>query len=280
MMKRAVTAISMAVWMALFAIPTGVTGQNSRPLSSSETTSSGIGLIVLDPSGAAVPKARVIIADAQKEEIANGLTDRWGKFSVSQVPPGAYKLTVRFTGFRTHSSTLLVQEHAVAELSVTLPIEPTPDIVRHGDLVLALVVKDESGAVIPKAEITVTQKETGSRFDGKTNDAGTYRISDLAPGDYVVAAKAVGFIPVNAETHLADRDAQPTAITLSVTPTTSDSGGWIEEKLEASTSTSTLGSELLSEPAIPPVQATPPPHLKRHNHFKSFFTTLGAKLGF
>ena len=101
-------------------------GQKSQPPSPPHVTSSGIDLIVLDPSGTAIPKARVIIADPQNEEMANGLTDRWGKFSASQVPPGAYNVTIRLVGFQAHSSTLLVQEHAVAELNVTLPFEPAP----------------------------------------------------------------------------------------------------------------------------------------------------------
>jgi len=216
-MKYPLRAISNVALAALLATPICARAQKSQPSSApSRRTASGIDLLALDPSGSAIPKARVIITDAGGEDIANGLTDKHGKFSVSQVPPGAYKLTIRLVGFQTYTKTLLVQEHIITELSATLPVDPIPDPVRHGELTLTVVVKDENDAVIPNASISVTQEETGAKFDGKTNQVGTYHASALAPGSYTVMVKAPGFKTFKAITALAEQEAVEITVTLKV----------------------------------------------------------------
>lgn len=109
-MRWSIQAIVNAALGALLTIPICAAAQKSQPSASqSPVTASGIDLLVLDPSGSAIPKAKVIITDGAGLEIANSLTDRSGKFSVSQVPPGAYKLTVRLNGFQTYAERLLVR---------------------------------------------------------------------------------------------------------------------------------------------------------------------------
>jgi hypothetical protein len=55
------------------------------------------------------------------------------------------------------------------------------------------VVSDPSGAVIPKAEVTITNEQNGSKRAVTTNDAGVYNTVNLDPGTYTVSAKAAGF---------------------------------------------------------------------------------------
>jgi hypothetical protein len=222
-MKCAIRAIVNVALGALLAIPMCAAAQQSQsPAAKSQRTASGIDLLVLDPSGSAIPKARVIITDGRGNEIANSLTDRSGRFSVSQVPPGPYKLTVRLNGFQAYSKTHLVKEHIVTELNVTLPVDPIPDPVHHGELTLALVVKDETGAVIPNASVLVTQEETGAKFDRKTNQVGTYQASGLASGNYTVIVKALGFKTFKASTALAAQETIEITVTLKVSPTDVD----------------------------------------------------------
>jgi hypothetical protein len=116
-----------------------------------------------------------------------------GMFVVSQFPPGPYRLTISLPGFQTHANTLFVQEHSVANVPVTLAVQPIPDAVRHGESSLNLVLKDESAAVIPTVHISVTQVATGAEFDGETNQAGTFQAGGLASGDYAVTVKVTGF---------------------------------------------------------------------------------------
>jgi hypothetical protein len=52
---------------------------------------------------------------------------------------------------------------------------------------------DPSGAVVPGAEITITNKDTGQALDLTTSSAGTYNSGALVPGNYSVRGEATGF---------------------------------------------------------------------------------------
>ncbi len=61
-------------------------------------------------------------------------------------------------------------------------------------------IMDKSQAVIGnKAEITITNKETGATRTAKTNDAGEYRFEALSAGIYTVKATAAGFSTAEAK---------------------------------------------------------------------------------
>ena len=57
-------------------------------------------------------------------------------------------------------------------------------------------VKDPSGAILPNAEITVTNLDTGLALNTKSNDSGVFVISPLKIGNYSVSAKVEGFAPL------------------------------------------------------------------------------------
>jgi hypothetical protein len=54
-------------------------------------------------------------------------------------------------------------------------------------------VTDPSGAVVPGASVTVSQKSTGLLLHGQTNDDGTYTFPQLQPGPYGVVVDKPGF---------------------------------------------------------------------------------------
>ncbi len=54
-------------------------------------------------------------------------------------------------------------------------------------------VKDASGAVVPKASITITNTATGVSLKSETNDNGSYTIPSLKPGPYSVTVEKGGF---------------------------------------------------------------------------------------
>jgi hypothetical protein len=54
-------------------------------------------------------------------------------------------------------------------------------------------ITDQTGAVIDKADVTLTAKETGAVRTTKTNNAGEYRFDGLSAGFYTVKATASGF---------------------------------------------------------------------------------------
>src|SRR5579863_10350426 len=54
-------------------------------------------------------------------------------------------------------------------------------------------VTDQSGAVVPLAKVTITQKTTGRVFNRATTSAGAYASGALTPGEYAVRVEAKGF---------------------------------------------------------------------------------------
>ena len=57
---------------------------------------------------------------------------------------------------------------------------------------VAGTVKDATGAVVPKAAVTLIYSDTNEVRTAVTGDSGTYRFSLLKPGDYTVSAETAG----------------------------------------------------------------------------------------
>jgi hypothetical protein len=69
-------------------------------------------------------------------------------------------------------------------------------------------VLDASGAVVPKANVTVTNKATGVALTTPVNDVGEYQVLSLIPGTYSVKVTAEGFesaLRDNVVVHVQDR---------------------------------------------------------------------------
>jgi outer membrane receptor protein involved in Fe transport len=67
-------------------------------------------------------------------------------------------------------------------------------------------VSDSTGGLVPDAEVTLTNKETGKAVTTTTSGEGFYRISGLSPGNYSLSAEKAGFkkqvfenVTINAE---------------------------------------------------------------------------------
>ena len=54
-------------------------------------------------------------------------------------------------------------------------------------------VKDQTGAVLPGVEVTVTQTETGATRTAVTNETGSYQLPNLPIGPYKLEATLPGF---------------------------------------------------------------------------------------
>src|ERR1019366_6102396 len=64
-------------------------------------------------------------------------------------------------------------------------------------------VTDPSGALVPQAKVTITNKGTGQAVTFTTNSSGSYNSGSLIPGEYKVRVEAKGFrtseLPVTVE---------------------------------------------------------------------------------
>src|SRR5258707_951636 len=80
---------------------------------------------------------------------------------------------------------------AVASLTWMVGTPVAHAQVLYGSLVGA--VTDPSGAAIPSAAITLTNKETGVSRDLKTDDGGRYSAVNVLPGKYNIKVVVQGF---------------------------------------------------------------------------------------
>ncbi len=73
----------------------------------------------------------------------------------------------------------------------------TAQALGQGETTSAIVgqVTDVSGAVIPAATVTITDRDTGMKRNARTDDAGRYSFPQLKPGNYSVRVEAPGFGP-------------------------------------------------------------------------------------
>src|SRR5215469_3665627 len=55
------------------------------------------------------------------------------------------------------------------------------------------LITDASGGVIPNAEVTATNLETGVKVHRSSNNLGFYTITDLEPGTYQLQVQRTGF---------------------------------------------------------------------------------------
>ena len=67
----------------------------------------------------------------------------------------------------------------------------------QGETTSAIIgqVSDASGAPVPNAKVTVTNKDTGLRRSASTDDSGRFNFPQLKPGPYSVKVEAEGFEP-------------------------------------------------------------------------------------
>lgn len=80
---------------------------------------------------------------------------------------------------------------ALAALAVVL-LMTTAGLMAQSGTITGKVV-DASGGIIPGAEVTITNTGTGDARTAVTNDAGTFRVTNLIPGNYQVKVALTGF---------------------------------------------------------------------------------------
>ena len=67
-------------------------------------------------------------------------------------------------------------------------------------------VSDPSGAPLPETTISLTHRSSGVTHAAPTDQAGAFSFADLPPGEYLLEARAMGFVPVKDTTTLAPGD--------------------------------------------------------------------------
>src|SRR5687767_461512 len=88
----------------------------------------------------------------------------------------------------------MVRGHSVRTLlAVLLCALPAAVFAQQETATIAGTVTDATGAVVPHAVVIVTNVQTGISVRTEANDAGTYVVPSLRPGDYSIAVESQGF---------------------------------------------------------------------------------------
>ncbi|MBQ7776671.1 MAG: carboxypeptidase regulatory-like domain-containing protein, partial [Lachnospiraceae bacterium] len=142
-----------------------------------------------------IPGAEVVITDEAGKEVERTTTDEDGKVTVKDLPIGDYTVTVETVpeGYEepTGTETVTVPEGDTGKAVIELvkETEPEPET-KTGDLEVT-VKEEESGEVIPGADVVITDKDGNKVGEGTTDENGKVIVEDLPVGDYVVTVEKV-----------------------------------------------------------------------------------------
>src|SRR4051812_9934637 len=115
--------------------------------------------VVTDNSGAAVPRAKVTITEADRNFPHTAVADESGRYALTALPPGKYTLTVESSGFRKYSQTnipLAVQQQAtfdvalqVGEISTTVEVQGQTPLLNTTISTLGQVIENRYMLALP-----------------------------------------------------------------------------------------------------------------------------------
>jgi hypothetical protein len=114
-------------------------------------------------------------------------------------------------------------------------VSATPVFAQTGLATLTGIVADNSGAAVPGVTVTATNQATNVNYTGVTGDAGTYVITSVPIGNYVVKVELSGFKSVQSTVELSAAQTARVDFTLQV--------GAIAEQVEVVATSAVLQTE-------------------------------------
>ena len=159
---------------------------------------------VLDPAGAVIASAQIEVRNTETGAVYPTVSTGTGNYTVSQLPPGTYQITVKAAGFKTYSHTnLAVQAAGIVREDAHLEVGSTGESVTV--TAEASLLKTESGELA--TNVTVQSLDNLPILGVGTSNSGTYGVrsvynmATLLPGvDYVVnSTLVVNGAPSNSE---------------------------------------------------------------------------------
>jgi len=138
-----------AVWICLLALVSGF-------VLSAQDISGTIEGTVLDPSGAAVPKAKVTVTNTDRNQVVgNVTTDNSGVYSATFLPIGNYSVKVEVSGFKTNTrSGIVLNANDTLKINITMQVGATTETVEvHESTVAVDLGSPESATTIEGTQV-------------------------------------------------------------------------------------------------------------------------------
>ena len=139
---------------------------------------------VMDPSGAVIPKAIVLVTNTQTGQQRSDVSDSQGRYSIPQLPPGTYKLTANASGFSEVTiqrvellvntpATVSISFEKVGSTSTTVSVEAASAQINTVDASLGNVITSQAIVELPSFARNVANLlsfQPGVAFFGGTDD--------------------------------------------------------------------------------------------------------------
>ena len=149
-LKRRATRFASALFSAVLSVAIAkaqpIPQQTSQPTREGQQRQSGLAITVVDPQGAVLPNAQVILTGPKTKPWpqATGVTDNVGRVEFPSLAPGEYTITVNAKYFiAEHQSGLMLAAGKPSNLVITMKIDP----------------KATTTVVVGGAEVPLIQKE-------------------------------------------------------------------------------------------------------------------------
>src|SRR5579863_10105747 len=86
-----------------------------------------------------------------------------------------------------------MSEHSTLKLSLALAVFSVSSFAQSFQAQITGVVKDQSDAIVPAAQLTAKNVATGVLYSAVSNDVGLYRFPNLPPAQYTLSCTHPGF---------------------------------------------------------------------------------------
>jgi len=174
--------IQPAKFLATLILALALTASHQNSLSAQTPTGSIEGIIT-DPSGAAIPNAKITITQAIRGRIITTTTDSEGSYAVSALEPGDYIAKIEFARFKTAVLELHVDVGKAANGSVTLEL---------GEALQTLRVNASEETQVDVNRNTIGGTITLQQMQDLPVDGRNFlELADLEPGVQVVDAESL-----------------------------------------------------------------------------------------
>src|SRR5438270_4023886 len=135
--------------------------------------------VVTDPSGAAIPNAKVTITNPSTNLSANTTTNQSGVFTIKELPPANYKISVEAPGFKSASNNnVALNAGTIAHVDFKMQLGEAKEVVE---------VTGEAAAVNTEDSKLATTVSSTQISNLPLNGRNVYDLIQMAPGAVNVA---------------------------------------------------------------------------------------------